>query len=157
MKTLEPMKKIGEELVRACSKRYMQYLARHHGPLPPKVMELFHIQSFGGMCPKCGTFWKETMLDNRFASYSYYKPACECYKPCPGIDQVFTYGSKPTRRHHVKKACGHPSFIEQELFFRMECDGCHIEMEAWKTYENQAQAPDTSRFPERRGSTSRSF
>ena len=144
MKTLAPMKKIGEDLVRSCSKRYMQYLARNHGPLPPKVVELFHIQSYGGMCPRCGTFWKETMLDNRFASYSYYKPACECYKPCPGIDQVFTYGSKPTRRHHVKKACGHPSFIEQELFFRMECDGCHIEMETWKTYENQAsQAPSS--------------
>ena len=144
MNTLAPMNKIGEDLVRQCSKRYMQYLATHHGPLPPKGVELFHIQSYGGMCPKCGTFWKETRLDNRFASYSYYKPACECYKPCPGIDHIFTYGSKPVRRHTVKKACGQPSFIEQELFYRMECDGCHIEIEAYKSYENQSsQAPSS--------------
>ena len=46
MNTLAPMNKIGEDLVRQCSKRYMQYLATHHGPLPPKVVELFHIQSY---------------------------------------------------------------------------------------------------------------
>jgi len=159
MKTLEPMKKIGEELVRACSKRYIQYLARHHGPLPPKVVELFHIQSYGGMCPKCGTFWKETSLNNRFASYSYYKPDCECYKPCPGIDRVFTYDGKPTvRRHTVKKTCGHPSFIEQELFGRMECDGCHVEIEAWKDLEPTPEIPrERAGESRRRDSTRRPF
>lgn len=135
---------IGQDTVRICADRYKQYLANTHGPLPPKVVELFGLQRQGGMCPYCGRYWAEISLKNRFADYTYYKPDCPCYKPCPGIDQIFTYGQNPVKRHTVKKTCGHPSFIEQELFSRMECEGCHIEIETWKSYEGQDQQPAKS-------------
>ena len=159
MKTLEPMRKIGDELVRLCSKRYMQYLANNHGPLPPRVVELFRLQSYGGMCSICGRYWVEEHLQNRFAEYTYHKPDCDCYKPCPGIDRIFTYDGNPTvRRHTVKKDCGQPSVIEQELFSRMECDGCYVEIEAWKELEPTPELPrERAGESRRRDSTRRTF
>jgi len=150
------MKKIGQDLVRTCADRYQKYLAEKNGTLPATVLELFRVQSYGGMCPKCGRFWVETIVKNHFADFSYYKPDCQCWKPCPGIDQVFSYDGKPiVRRHTIKKPCGQPSFIEQELYGQMECDGCHIEIEAWKGMEPSPEGPkERSRS---RGSTRRDF
>ncbi len=36
----------------------------------------------GGECTHCGTSWKEIKVDNLFALYSYFSPACNCYPKC---------------------------------------------------------------------------
>lgn len=156
MESPQIMNKIGQELVRTCTNRYQEHLAKRTGGLPATVLELFRVQSYGGMCPKCGRFWVETHVKNNFADFIYYKPDCTCWRTCPGIDQIFTYDGNPiVRRHTVKKSCGEPSFIEQELYGRMECDSCHIEIEAWKAMEPSPEG--TKERSRSRGSTRRDY
>ena len=34
----------------------------------------------GGKCPDCGVEWVKREIDNRFAAFTFYEPACHCFK-----------------------------------------------------------------------------
>ena len=126
---------IKQDLVEACADRWKHWMGEKHGPLSASVLELMRAQSYGGMCPKCGQFWEKVSVKNQFANFVYYQPACQCWKRCPGIARICSSDGKPiTRHHHVKKKCGDNSFIEQEMFNRVECDSCYGEIQAWSSF-----------------------
>ena len=54
--------------------------------LPREHLELIKMEATGGDCPRCGVPWKEIRVQNEFAEYVYYDPACACFGRCKSHD-----------------------------------------------------------------------
>ena len=80
------------------------------------------MQIDGGECLRCNQSWLPVKVENTFAEFTYYLPACKCYLRC----------------WH----CGYWLIEEQEAKFRPEkCPNCDVAlwgqpyMTTWQTHE----------------------
>uniref|UniRef100_A0A6M3LJW2 Uncharacterized protein n=1 Tax=viral metagenome TaxID=1070528 RepID=A0A6M3LJW2_9ZZZZ len=51
--------------------------------LPKGYLGLLSLETTGGACPMCGKVWQMVTVNNHFAEFVYYDPACGCYARCP--------------------------------------------------------------------------
>jgi uncharacterized protein with PIN domain len=56
------------------------------GWISNSAAKIMSLQADGGDCPKCGSEWELVKVENQFADFHYFDPACKCYPRCPTCD-----------------------------------------------------------------------
>jgi hypothetical protein len=47
-----------------------------------QLLVALELERKGGPCPLCGTRYAKMDMDNPFGKFTYFEPACYCYKRC---------------------------------------------------------------------------
>lgn len=81
------------------------------------VATTIHLSIDGGSCVICGKQWREVKCENRYASFSYFVPDCNCYPKCRcgrkmyeeyhGAEIVVKMNGDKERKFLRCKHCGH--------------------------------------------------
>ena len=83
----------------------------------------------GGTCKRCGTEWEAVEVDNIYATYRYYRPACNCYPRCRKM-------VKTNKGGVYDQGCGRKLWEELEAGVRereghryLTCGNCGVEIQ----------------------------
>lgn len=52
-----------------------------------EAADLMALAADGGGCPKCGVECDLIKVENEFADFHYFEPACTCYPHCPNCGE----------------------------------------------------------------------
>jgi hypothetical protein len=64
---------------------YRECIEAAHGNT--QVVLALELERQGGACPVCGREYRRVDVANHFARFSYYQPACRCFRVCPRCER----------------------------------------------------------------------
>ena len=120
--------------------------------LPAEYLQLIDREYSGGACPRCRSPWRLVAVQNRYADFCYYAPACSCYPRCKGINEVFNIMDAITGGRHRRRLqfpqrieiaksglqrsvffeCGESAHREFALSGQRRCSTCQLVYEQWQ-------------------------
>jgi hypothetical protein len=87
-----------------------------------EILYALELERKGGLCPLCQTPYAKMFVDNIFGKFTYYEPACYCFKRCnlcgrflvveklTDIGFCTTCYKKDPIEKHKEKRMGKPGF-----------------------------------------------
>jgi len=108
----------------AVERGYRLFVEREEKRGDVAALKALEMERRGGPCHYCGVPFAEVKVNNRYAEFSYFEPACHCYKRC---QEIVTEACLDDDKNPVPAVrCGR--WMVEERFKELSlCIACHGE------------------------------